>query len=53
MTGSLAKYFGFLVLETKYTPVKKRVLELLCAISSFSSKGHDTTMDALDYFKVF
>ena len=39
-------------METKNALFKKQVLDLFCAVSLYSSKGHGATLDALDYLKV-
>lgn len=40
-------------MATKNTLVKKLVLELFSAVCVYSTIGHEATLDAIDYFKVF
>lgn len=46
------KLHSISAMETKNTLFKKQVLDLFCAVSFYSNKGHQATLDAVDYFKV-
>ena len=44
--------FSFTALDSNNVMVKKQVIELLAALSRYSAEGYNTTLQALEFFKV-
>lgn len=44
--------FPLTALDSSNTMVKKQVIELLAALSRYSGEGYNTTLQALEFFKV-